>query len=166
MKTINDYKNIVKNNDGKTFWDLQEEDKKAYPEKYSGYNGAVAEGKKNAKEFLKTCINPANEKGYNMWKTKFNSDPKNVENHFVNLMAKSMGVKPLIFKDSAYEQRLKNQYIDKNGQVKKYNAATLEDGHVLNHFRNTITAKHEAVGYEGDEDAVNEFWKNYTLSTL
>ena len=164
MKSIKEYQESLKKNNGKTFWDRQDADQKAHPDKYLLTNQLIESGKKAAKNYLKTCQNPENAEQYQDWKTKYNSDPKNIENYLVDLMIKSVGAKRLVIKDSAYEARMKSEYQDKAGQTRQYKVATIEDGHIMQHFKNYLNAKWNADGYEGDDEAVKEYWKNYSLS--
>ena len=164
--TIKDYQDIVKKNDNATFWQSQDEDYKKDPGKYTKYQDCIQLGKKAAKNHLEKCVNPANEEAYAQWKTQFNSDPENVVKNFTDLIVSSAGAKELICKNASYESRIKNQFTDKQGNVRSFQPTTLEDAQVIEHFKNTMSAKHEAVGYTGDKEAVDEFWKNYTISQM
>jgi len=164
MKSIKEYQKMLKDNDMQSFWDRQDVDRKKNPDKYLLTNQLIEQGKKAAKDFMKKCVNPENEDAYRDWNTTYNRDPKNIENEFVDLMMKSVGAKRVVIKDSAYEARVKSEYKDKAGQTRQYKVATIEDGHIMNHFKNYMNAKHQAVGYEGDDEAIKEYWKNYSLS--
>jgi hypothetical protein len=169
---IKQFQDIVKNRDGKTYFDLQDERRKNDPDAYNARAKVATEGGKSAcKAFLDRVADynsEGHEAAYKRFVSEFGSDPKKAEKSFIADTMKLCDAYDYIPRNQSYEQNMmENRTITKDGKTVRQPLAihTVTDSAIISKYRALLSAMWASQGYSGDAQETENFWNSHSLST-
>jgi hypothetical protein len=170
---ISNYNAIVEKNDGKRYHDIVLENYRKDPNGHQAMlNEAHALGKLNADQFMEKVRNwekPGHEEALSEYHSSHGGNRDNVEKHYVKKAQELLNVKPVEYRNLAYEDKVLNNraYTNEDGAVIRKPLDVIrnaDDQAVISKYKALMTAKHKAVGYEGDDNEIANYWQAHKLS--
>ena len=114
------------------------------------YDDAVATGKQNAADFLRSVRDfhqPQHAAAIKKYQDAYEANPVKVDDDMVKAAIKTSGAKAYEFRNLGYEQ----------GLFKNMAVETPDELATLNSLRDLFQKKHCAVGYDGDKAVLDTF---------
>lgn len=158
FNTIEDFKMIMDANDGVPFFNRKANSATLNKAGHAGFEEAVLNGRKEGERIFKSASvfgSDGHEDAFNKLKAA-GSREQLIEN-CVRDAAKKSGKTRVYYQNAAYENAIASAFKPASGNVM--------DSVIVDKFKAYMKAKHKALGYVGDGETVENFFKDNDLST-
>lgn len=176
-KSFADLQKIINKRGGMSFHDAIQKDRRDNPGALDRKRAEAEEtAKQGVQDFLSTVRDykkPGHERALAQYKNDYNYNPVAVDADFKEKAYAKNGVPKdsNMYADASKESRLLSEYRVTNSQggasvIKYRQGGSADDQAAFAKFQDYVRTYIKALGYDGIEDAIKDFWNENYMSTM